>query len=476
MGATLSLADVTVQVTPGSTATSTLSVRNNGSVVDQFDLELLGESAAWIHAEPASVSLFPGAEEQVQLVFHPPKDASVSAGPCVFAVKANSHQDPTGSAVEEGTVTVDAFDNRAAELVPRTSRGKRRGVHEVAIDNRGNQPMKVALFGSDKDQRVRVECVPPRLIIPPGQAQFAKVTVTPVERFWRGSNRTFPFTVEVVDVVEAPVERPTETEQANPEAELPPPGGPTTAFGNPMVPPPLPGAGATAVLTEPIAAPATVADPVKVDGSMVQEAMLPPWLLKALLAALAVLLLLLILWFTLVKPQIKTSAKEAVQPIDERLDAAGIPTVAPAAAGGAAAKPPAGGGGGAAAETTTTTAAAGSSGGGAASDFGPPFITRLEATSASATSSYQPPSGTSFALTDMVFQNPQGDTGRITLSRGSTVLYEFSLENFRSHDLHLISPVIVADSESLTLSINCTTPGPGAAGCADSVSLSGFQG
>ena len=39
----------------------------------------------------------------------PPRQSGVVAGPVVFGLRAVSHEDPAGSAVEEGTVEVGAF-------------------------------------------------------------------------------------------------------------------------------------------------------------------------------------------------------------------------------------------------------------------------------------------------------------------------------------------------------------------------------
>ena len=46
---------------------------------------------------------------------------------------------------------------------------------------------------------------------------------------------------------------------------------------------------------------------------MLQEALLPPWVMKALMALLALLALAAILWLTLLKPAIKSAAKDAVK-------------------------------------------------------------------------------------------------------------------------------------------------------------------
>lgn len=398
-------------------------VRNNGSVVDQFDMQVLGPAAAWTTVEPPSISLLPGAEQSVDVLFRPAKASDVLAGRTSFAVKAMSHEDPDASSVEEGVIDVLPYDERAAELIPRTSKGRRSATHEVAVDNRGNAPIVVDLTGVDPEATMGMQFDPPRLTVAPGTAQFSKVRVKPAKSFWRGTNKTLPFTLFV-----------TSDEQ-----------------------PPIP-----------------------LDGSMVQTPILPKWFWKAVIAVLAVLLLLVILWFALVKPQIKSSAEEVVAPIEERLDAASIPTV-PEGGGGE----PAGGG------ATTTTAATTESSTeattsptqttvvsdlGASSAYGDPFSIRLEVqTGSNPSDSYSVPDGMTFAITDMVLQNPQGDSGRLTLMRGDEILLELSLENFRLHDLHTISPYIIEGGENVILTITCTTPGPSAAQCVDAASLSGFQ-
>ncbi|HEY4331851.1 MAG TPA: hypothetical protein VGM78_04755, partial [Ilumatobacteraceae bacterium] len=290
MGASATLTAREIVVAPGTEARTIMRVRNTGNVVDQFDLQVLGVAAEWATVEPPSISLFPGIEQSVHVVFHPPRASSSTAGRFPFAVKALSHEDPNGSAVDEGVIDVLPFDERGAELIPRTSQGKRSATHELAVDNRGNAPIVVQLSGSDAEGTLGFSFNPPQLAIAPGATEFAKVRVQPSRSFWRGPNKTVPFLVHA-------------DEEGQP--------------------------------------------PLQVDGTMVQSAILPKWFWKAMIALLALILLLVILWFTLVKPQIKSSAKAAVAPIDARLDAASIPTLP--------ANSPPGGGGGA----TTTTAAGG---------------------------------------------------------------------------------------------------------------------
>ena len=61
-----------------------------------------------------------------------------------------------------------------------------------------------------------------------------------------------------------------------------------------------------------------------IDGSMLQEPLLPRWLLAAVSALVALALLLLILWFALFKPQIKSTAQNQV---NKQLTANGITPV-----------------------------------------------------------------------------------------------------------------------------------------------------
>src|SRR5947208_1796252 len=77
MAAVATLASKAVTVTPGGEAVSEVRIRNSGTVVDQFTLEVLGDASAWAIVEPAVIPLFPGAEAVARIRFKPPKDQSL---------------------------------------------------------------------------------------------------------------------------------------------------------------------------------------------------------------------------------------------------------------------------------------------------------------------------------------------------------------------------------------------------------------
>src|SRR5690348_12370503 len=107
MGVSASLQTNELEVAPGSEVTTEFRVRNSGSVVDQFTFQPLGPASGWMELDPPTVSLFPGAEETVRVIFRPPKASTSTAGPAPFAVRVLSREDPEGSVVEEGTITVE---------------------------------------------------------------------------------------------------------------------------------------------------------------------------------------------------------------------------------------------------------------------------------------------------------------------------------------------------------------------------------
>ena len=152
-------------------------------------------------------------------------------------------------------MTVAAFSELTAELVPRTSRGRTRALHNLAIDNRGNTAVDVRVSANEPEGLLRTSVAPPAISAPPGSATFAKVRLRPVKRFMRGPSKTHGF--------EARVE-------------------------------------------------GDAIDPVVLDGTMLQDPLVASWLLKtvALLAAVAVVAV--VGWVALIRPHINEAVKSQV--------------------------------------------------------------------------------------------------------------------------------------------------------------------
>jgi hypothetical protein len=406
-------------VDPGQEVTAEVRIRNTGSVVDEFTLDVLGDAAGWASTDPPVVSLFPGVEGTAKLVLRPPRLASTTAGVVPYALRARSREDPAGSAVEEGTITVGAFSEPFTELAPRTSRGSRAGTHDLAIDNRGNARLNAGVEGTDADRQLKFDIKPPGVVVEPGMAGFAKVRVSPVKRFWRGQPKTRPFQLFVT-----------------------PEGG----------------------------------APITVDGTLLQESVLPSWFLKALLALIVLLIALVLIWLLLLKPTLDSAVTDAVASplaslkadVNGALGAAGLPTIAPAASAGG------GGGGASPAPSGASGSASPSSGASSPAPSGSPVVVipglgnpvdgRLDTSQPAFT-----PTGTLF-ITDFVFSNPSGAEGTLTVSRGTTPLLSLQLANFRDYDLHFVTPIVIGPGQQLKMNASCTSAGA----CDPSLFYSGY--
>ncbi len=418
VGASVTLVTPAIAVEPGQSVSIPVKVRNTGTVVDEFALDVLGEAAAWAVCQPATISLFPGAEGEAKAVFAPPRAATTPSGVIAFGLRARSREDPAGSAVEEGTVQVGAFMDPRAELVPRTSRGSRGGTHEIAVDNRGNSRLNAEIEATDADQQLTFDVNPPALVVEPGLAEFAKVRVSPAKRFWRGQPKTRPFQLFVK-----------------------PEGG----------------------------------APIQLEGTLLQESVLPPWFLKALLLLVVAIVALILIWLFLLKPTIESAASDAVssplaslkEDVNQALSDAGLPTMGSDGGGAPTDAPPTAtlAPGETAGPPTAEPPTATPGGGGVViPGLGAPIDGSLDNTTKTATFE-----GTLF-LTDFLFSNPNGRQGAIVVLRNDTQLMRLRLENFRDYDVHFVTPIVIGVGDQLRLSLVCEP----AANCDPAVLYSGY--
>jgi hypothetical protein len=441
MPVSASLSSSRVEVAPGGTATVELTVRNTGSVVDEFRIEVLGEGAQWTAASPAVLPLFPGASAPVTITFNPPRRSDRVAGEVDVAIKVVSREDADGSAVEELVVAIGGFDAPDAELVPRTIRASRKATVQVAIDNLGNRRMQRSIAATDADQKLKFETVPSDVVVEAGRAEFAKVTIKPIKTFFRGPDRTIPYRVTLGE-----------------------------------------GEGESTV---------------NLDGTFIQSAMLPKWLLRLLMMLLALLIALAAMWQFAFKPVIRSAARAAAEAqvdkaVEKASENAAVETakaikLADAAIAGGPSSP----GGDKPVDGTTKPAPAPSPGpapedgtalrASVSGDDGKGGLAKskrisVEAAPGATASAEWKPGGDDdrFSITDVVLQNAQGDTGKIRLKRGDEILLESALENFRDLDFHVIAPFIV-EGKPVVIEVVCGNSaevGP----CKPAATVGGFLG
>lgn len=404
MGAVVQLSAASIPLEPGRQATMAVQVRNTGTVVDRFSFDALGPGAEWVAFSPETLSLFPGSSGTVNILVSAPREPSTLAGPMPLGIKVSSSEDADGTVVEEATMQIAAFSDVALELMPRVLRARKWGRSRIAVDNRSNVAYRGELEAGDPRGALGFCFRPTVLDVAPGEASFASMTVNPKKVFWRGPSQTLPFSVLLrSDAADAPH------------------------------PPDL-----------------------SSDGSLVQDALLPRWLLVAIAALVALLALLVLLWFTVLRPQVRSTAKDQV---NKQLAAAGLVT---SPSSGSGAKPASTGAGAVPGKTTTpTTAPVVVSSSSSAS--GQSVNGSTQASGNGTQVLFTIPVGDSLQVTDLLVENSAGDTGTLTLARNGVPLMQWALANFRDLDYHWITPTVFGPGTQMQMVVsgcpNACTPG-----------------
>ncbi|MFE1587360.1 RICIN domain-containing protein [Streptomyces sp. NPDC058737] len=192
-----SLEPASATVDPGSSTRVRLRVRNTGDVVDEYRFEPVGDVAPWTTVEPPTLRLYPGTTGTVELTFAPPRTPDAAAGPNPYAVRITPTEHPDAVTVPEGNLTITAFTEVRAELVPPTVKGRFRGRPRLAVDNLGNTKVTASVAGSDTGDHLAYEIRPSNVQIEPGRAAFVETTLKPKQIIWFGSKEERPYKLAV---------------------------------------------------------------------------------------------------------------------------------------------------------------------------------------------------------------------------------------------------------------------------------------
>lgn len=409
-------------VSPGAEATTTLTVRNDGDIVEAYTLEVVGDCAAWTTVEPARVSLYPGTSETVTLRLAPPRSHEVKAGEVPLGVRVLPAEHPESVAVPETTVVVEPFRQLRAKLEPGRRRGWLGARFRASVQNLGNTPVDVVFTGRQEGEELRLAFTPERRSLKPGESAEVALRVRARKLIWFGAPATWPFEVRALD-----------GEGADTEGDLP---------GR--------------------------AEPLP--GEFAQLPLLPKWLLIVLAALLA----LLVAWFALVRPAIRSTAEEAGAKAAQEENRQ-RPQGGTATDGGTGGDPT--GGQGQEEQGTGTGTAKGGNGGtatGGSGSTGGEYGANTQQSSetidvqtgvgAKKDGTYQVPAGKVFGVTDIVVANFQGDEGVLTISFGERKITTIALETFRNQDYHWVTPIRIQENEKVTASVTCSKPGTPATG------------
>ncbi|HKF74758.1 MAG TPA: hypothetical protein VKF59_01330 [Candidatus Dormibacteraeota bacterium] len=183
--------------------------------------------------------------------------------------------------------------------------------------------------------------------------------------------------------------------------------------------------------------------PQVLDATMVQGPVFGPWVRTAAMVAAAAIVLAAGFWFLAVKPAVESTARDAIAGSLAQ-QAAAISHLQQQGTGGGA-TPTAGPTPVATVNPTPTPAP-------------PAFFSRRLDFAGGGRDHYTVPSGQTLEITDLVFENAQGEHGTVVLQRDAAVLLTENLDNFRDLDLHFVTPVTASGGQTVQLVAQCTAP------------------
>lgn len=248
---------VTADVEPGSEATVAITVRNTGDIVEEYHLRTTGDPGQWAAIEPQTLRIYPGTAGTAHLTFTPPRSSEAQAGAQPYAVKVTPREDRENTFAIEGVLRVAEFADLRAELLPAQTRGWHRGRVKLAVDNYSNVATSAAVSSTNTNTNLQVDIRTPALRLQPGRAQFSKFTVRPGRLLWFGVKAKHQYNVTVT--------------------------------------------------------PSGLGQPVTLQGTYSQSALLPRWLQRLLMFFAAGAVAVLALWFG-IHPSFATSAQASPQP------------------------------------------------------------------------------------------------------------------------------------------------------------------
>jgi hypothetical protein len=187
----------TLRVEAGQETSLVVRIRNRGSIVDQFDIHIVGPTTGWAVVDPPSLRLFPDKEGEARVTFRPPRGPEPTADTYPFGVAVRAAADPTAATVEEGHIVVAPFVQLASQVAPQTSRGSMSGNHDLTVKNIGNAVAEVTITASDPDQLLNFEVMPSRVGLRAGGSATVRAKVKPKSTIFMGGSKRIPFQLQI---------------------------------------------------------------------------------------------------------------------------------------------------------------------------------------------------------------------------------------------------------------------------------------
>ena len=182
---------VTLGVEPGGRNRVLALVRNQSSIVDNYELSVRGLPDDWWSIFPNTVYLVPFGtsgtyEQEVEIHLHPPRTPEAEARIWELEVVGQSKAYSRQAAAAPLKLGILPFEEFKTKLAPERVSGRKKANFDVAVNNTANGPLTVALDAADQDNELKYAFSPATLEIPPGKTGKSKLQVKPPRTRWIG--------------------------------------------------------------------------------------------------------------------------------------------------------------------------------------------------------------------------------------------------------------------------------------------------
>jgi len=173
-----------LSVEPGQRDRVMALVRNQGSIVDNYQLRVEGMPDSWYSIYPDTVYLVPFGtggtyEQEVEIHIHPPRAPEAVAKLWDLQVVAHSKAQGRTAATAPMGLVIEPYTETATTLRPQRGKGRRKAHYDVAVQNKANAPVLIALEGEDQDDELDFGFNRPPHEIPPGKTVESGMQVRP---------------------------------------------------------------------------------------------------------------------------------------------------------------------------------------------------------------------------------------------------------------------------------------------------------
>lgn len=182
-------------VDPGAAAVLTITVLNQGPVVDHLQVSVLNLPAEWLPGPMPVVRLLPGARQPVTVTIAPPRRPESRAGTYPFTVRVSSQEAPGQYADVQARLTVNPFAQFQGELRPQTVRtGK---AAQLRIENQGNAPHTYTVSWRDRAEELAFEPQERQITVSGGETATVEFRARARKRPFIGGEKRHSFVAEV---------------------------------------------------------------------------------------------------------------------------------------------------------------------------------------------------------------------------------------------------------------------------------------